>query len=84
MSLDELDEIVLGIYEAEERNNKFLAAINGIRYDDDSPKDDGTNKGTVSRETIERRAKLRLEGKSEEEIETAELAALGLVASEPW
>jgi len=83
LSLDELDEIILGIYEAEERRDKFVAAVNGLDYDGDSTESDNPQ-GTVSRETIERRAKLRLEGKSEEEIESADLESLGLFAAESW
>ena len=83
LSMEELNEIVIGVYEAEERRNRFLAAVNGIDYDKESSSEPGPKGDVSSREQVELRAKMRMEGKSTEEIEVAELANLGLV-SEPW
>lgn len=76
ISVHELSQILRGIREREEKEQRFLAAINGIDLDDAQQ-----DQGGSSFEDVKARAEARLKGESEVEKDEREFAELGLVAT---
>lgn len=65
INIDELHMILKAGRDREERQNRFAAALKGINLDE--------GKEDEAYAAVERRAKARLEGRTEEELEFEEL-----------
>ena len=61
ITLDEMEAIISTIRDKQERDQKFLAAIQGINLDE-------SGEASSEFEDVERRVRARLAGKSEEEV----------------
>lgn len=63
LNLEELEAIVLAARDREDRNNRFMAAIQGIDLDA------GTKDTQSKFEEVQRRVEAKLTGKSEQSLE---------------
>ncbi len=66
LNLEELEAILKAARDKEQNQQKFLAAIEGIKLDDETD-------AKTKVEEMKRRAEARIQGKTEEELDFADL-----------